>query len=490
MKYGKNIHIIGFAGTEGAALLEYLNQKFPKAKLTAHNFCPRENFIKHFRNAHTALEKQDALEKGKAILELDNVEYRFKDEYLDGIEDADTIFVPQSWYLYDENKELGKFSEKFRSITRLYFDLFPGKIIGITGSNGKTTTANFIAEIMKRAYPSTLFSGNDRRAEQVLEKIAIGSEESLPRREEADKDDWLVLEISNRQLKIDLGKSPDVSVITNITPNHLTEHDGFDDYAATKASILKYQKADQWSVLNDDDPESQKLIQIDAGETMPFSTEKVLSKGVFVRHGNIVIKHAEKEEVVMSVEDFPLKGAHNLSNALAAVAATYLADVNLEIIAQTLRGMEPIPQRMELVGTVNGVEYYNDSASTVPESTIAAVETLKTSDNNVTLILGGNSKGSDYSDLGELIQEKKLNVVFLRSPVAEEIKGILKFEKTPSEVETLKDAVNISAKKSQPGDAVLFSPAAEYFVYFKDKMPGYKNFRHMVESLTSPPQVP
>jgi UDP-N-acetylmuramoylalanine--D-glutamate ligase len=463
----KNIHIIGFAGTEGAALLNYLYQKYPKGQLTAHNFCPEQQFLKHFRTAHIALGKQESLEAGKAILDLETVEYRFEDRYLEGLEEAETIFVPQSWYLYPENEGLKKFKDKFRSITRLYFDLFPGKIIGVTGSNGKTTTTNLIADIMKAAYPSTLFSGNDRRSSQVLDQI-----------ENADENDWLVLEISNRQLMVDLGKSPDISIITNITPNHLNEYKSFAEYAKGKASMLQYQTEDQWSVLNQDDTESRKLMEIDGGETMPFSTEEELSRGVFEHFGNIIIKHADKEEVVMPVSDFPLKGKHNLSNALAAVAACYLADVPVEQIAQSLRSVEAIPQRMELIDTQNGIEYYNDSASTVPESTIAAIESLKTEDNQLFLIAGGRSKGSDYQPLADSIQEHVTQTFLLKSPLDEELKLA-----DAVSCETLQEAVEQAAAQAKDGDVILFSPAAEYFVYFKDKMPDYKQFRHIVSKL-------
>jgi UDP-N-acetylmuramoylalanine--D-glutamate ligase len=465
-----NIHIIGFAGTEGAALLNYLYQKHPKGQLTAHNFCTEQQFLKHFRTAHLALGKQESLEAGKAILDLEGVEYRFEDRYLDGIEEAEIIFVPQSWYLYPENEALKAHKDKFRSITRLYFDLFPGKIIGVTGSNGKTTTTNLIAQVMKQAYPSTLFSGNDRRSSQVLDQI-----------EEADENDWLVLEISNRQLMVDLGKSPDISIITNITPNHLNEYESFADYAKGKASMLQYQTEDQWSVLNQDDPESKKLMEIDGGETMPFSTEEELSRGVFEHFGNIVIKHAEGEEVVMPVSEFPLKGKHNLSNALATVAACHLAGVPVEEIAQTLRSVDPIPQRMELVKSKNekGIKFYNDSASTVPESTIAAIESLKTESNQLFLITGGRSKGSDYQLLSESIQNSVTNTYLLKSPLDEELKNVQFVS-----CESLKEAVDLAAEQAQTGDVVLFSPAAEYFVYFKDKMSDYKQFRHIVASLS------
>jgi UDP-N-acetylmuramoylalanine--D-glutamate ligase len=465
--YGKNIHVVGFAGAEGAALLQYLHRKFPGQKITAHDSSDREHFFKNFRDAHIGLSRELAKTQSEEILALENVSYCFRDQYLQGIDQADTIFVPQSWFLYSENEPLKPFAEKFRSITRLYFDLFPGKIIGVTGSNGKTTTTSMIAEIMQRAFPTTLFSGNDRRNEQVLDRLEL-----------AKKEDWLVLEISNRQLMIDLGKSPDISVITNITPNHLSEHGGFEAYRATKLNLIKYQKPNQWSVLNQDDPESRQLIATDEGETLLFSTEEPLPRGVFVEFDHIVIKHGAETIPVMAVKDFPLLGKHNLSNALAAVAATYLAGVNVELIAQTLRSLDPVPQRMELVKTVAGVEYYNDSASTAPESTIAAIETLKKPGQKLFLILGGKSKGLNYEKLATTIANNVTATFFLKSPLVEDLKSMEKIA-----CETLQEAVQLAHERAKAGDRVLFSPASEYFVYFKDKMPGYKNFRDIVERM-------
>ncbi len=477
--YGNNIHVIGIAGTEGSALLKYLHFKYPKVKITTHDSSEEKGFLKAFKDSHVSLKKEQGLEAGREILSYENVDYHFRETYLAGIESADTIFVPQSWYLYSENKPLEKFKDRFRSISRLYFDLFPGKIIGVTGSQGKTTTTNLIAKIMKRDFPRTLFSGNDRRTNQVLLMM-----------DEAKKEDWLVLEISNRQLKVDLGRSPDIGVITNITPNHLTEHKNFEDYALTKASLLKYQKETQWSVLNADDPESRKLIEVDGGETMPFSTQEILPKGVFVEFEQIRIKHADRDEVVMEVSDFPLLGKHNLSNALAAVAATYLAGVPIDMIAQTLRSTESIPQRLERIESTDGIEWFNDSAATSPTATMAAIETLSQPDKKLILIMGGRSKGLEYEDLAEKIIQQVARVILVKSPLAEELKALLKNRHHDVvEVELLQDAVMEARKRAEEGDRIVLSPAGEYFVYFKGKMEGYKNFRHIISLPPPSPRV-
>lgn len=470
--YGKNIHVIGVAGTEGAAMLKYLRAKFPKLRITAHEWSTEKIFLKNFKDSHFGIPVKDAIEQGKELLLLPNVQYNFHENYLMGVNDADTIFVPQSWYLYEWNNPLKPYQKKFRAITRLYFETFPGKIIGVTGSFGKTTTTTIIGAIMKRAFSSTIISGNDRRTDQAL--LAMDA---------ATKDDWMVLEISNRQLKVDLGKSPQISVITNILPNHLLEHRDFKDYAETKASILKYQKKNQWSVLNQDDPESRNLIEIDGGETFPFAAREALPKGVFVEFGKIVIKHGDMKEEVLAVSDIPLKGTHNLSNVLAAVGACYLAHVPLEVIAETIRSIDSIPQREELVAIKDGVEYYNDTASTAPHATIAAIETLKNAHHRLILIMGGRSKGLEYDALAKKIITDVNELILLKSPLSEEMQKLLGSKKKSILCENLKTAVKLAHKTANRGDRVVLSPAGEFFVYFKKTMPDFKRFRFFVTSL-------
>ncbi len=255
--------------------------------------------------------------------------------------------------------------------------------------------------------------------------------------------------------------------------------------------MLQHQNENQWALLNADDPESQKLIEHHDGEIFPFSTEEQLSHGVFVKAHQIIIKHAELEEVVMTVDEFPLKGKHNLSNALATIGACYLAfhqagksaeemKILIQQMATVLRSVEAVPQRLELVDTVDGVEYYNDSASTVPESTLAAVEALKKEGHKLILIAGGRSKGSDYLPFLDELELKVDAVAWLSSPLFEELGEQVNNVDQSECFDSLQQAVRWAAEQAQEGDVVLFSPAAEYFSWFRDKMPDYKQFRHIV----------
>jgi UDP-N-acetylmuramoylalanine--D-glutamate ligase len=348
------------------------------------------------------------------------------------------------------------------------------------------------------------FAGNDRRNRQILDVI-----------EEATVDDVLVLEISNRHLKIDLGKSPDVCVITNITPNHLLEYDGFDDYRCGKLSLLQHLTQEQESVMNLDDKESRKHVEHSDDEHWCFSSTEEPSRGAYVKFDRIYLKHAEGKEKVMDVDALRIMGHHNVSNALAAVIACHLVGVESEYIGKALGDFEGVPQRLELVGVVDvaaedeyskprKIEFYNDSASTDPISTMAALNAFETvqkhshdedehagcgcAENNSlnVLICGGKSKGVEAGELVEMIKKRCGAVIIIKSPFGDEIRdGLKRWEYEVFEVESLKEAVDrgFEVAKDCWMDRVIFSPGAEYFVYFKDKMKGYKSFRTFVERL-------
>ncbi|HEC21263.1 MAG TPA: UDP-N-acetylmuramoyl-L-alanine--D-glutamate ligase, partial [Candidatus Peregrinibacteria bacterium] len=406
---GKKIHVIGFSGTEGAAIALFLARKGVK-NLHFHDFCEEKKFKKHFREAHVGFSAKEREELFKELGKI-SANFYFKENYLKDVEKADIIFVPQSWYLYEFNKPLWGLKKKrgitFSSITKLYFDLVPAKIVGITGSNGKTTTSNMINGIFQASRFQTYFSGNDRRNVQILEKI-----------EKMTAEDFLVLEISNRQLKVDLKRSPNIGILTNITPNHLFEYSSFAEYEDSKEGMLKYQKKRDFAILNFDNPSSQKIIRKGKYNVFPFSTEEILERGAFVRGGVMVVKDAGKEYKICKTGELKIKGKHNISNALAAIATAYLAEVKIEVIRDAIKKFRGLPQRLELVRKIKGVEFYNDTASTAPESTIAALDTLKS---NVILIAGGRNKGVEIEPLAKKLPDKVKDLILLESPLGEEI---------------------------------------------------------------------
>lgn len=471
----KNIHIVGFTGTESAAVALFLD-KYGITNLHLHDFCEKKQVKKHFKSAHSALSAKQQEERLIKILNL-KAKFYYHDDYLQDIENADVIFVPQAWYMYENNQILGKLQKKkqFLSITKLYFQLSPAPIIAVTGSNGKTTTSNLIYHLFthgEHPYRQIWYSGNDRGTEQILEKI-----------EEITEEDLLILEVSNRQLKVDLGKSPHIGVITNITQNHLKEYRSFDEYTEGKLSLLQYQKRDDFAVLNCDDPVLSENLE-EYKNLFGFSTKIELSKGAFIRNQTIYIKPELNQASlpVCKVDVLPLRGEHNLSNVLAAFSACFLAKINIKSLAEAVSSFEGVPQRQELVDTISDIEFYNDTSSTSPESLLVAIRALGP---KMVLIVGGRNKNLDTKALSAILQSQISKLIFLDSPFADELKESFTpeyLEKTHT-VETLKQAVNLAYKLAKPKEKVVLSPGAEYFVYFKDKMPGYKNFRTFVAQL-------
>ncbi len=479
IKSAKNIHVVGVSGTEGAAVALFL-QKL-KISFIAHDFAASNKFERSFKTNHFGYPANKRERMLKSVLGLKDL--RLQEKYLVGIEKADLIFVSQNWEAYLPNRKLNKIfqknPDKFATITQLYFQLFPGKIIAITGTNGKSTTAKLISEIMlssgQGVKSKSYFTGNDRRNIQILDCL-----------DKWKSSDWLTIEVSNRQLKFPLGRSPDIGVILNVTKNHLDEYNNnFSAYKRGKFSLIENQKKDYIAVLNYDNIHTRKHIDASKGTPVPYSSQRELPIGVYVKDGWVVDKcklssgQAVNQRICL-LDKICLLGQHNRSNILAAVAATRAARVPVAIIRKVIGKFRGIPQRLELIYQKNGVQFVNDSASTTPESTIAALESFE--QGSVSLICGGDAKGMDYAKLASTIRSKKVRVVALKSPLGSILKKSLKNDLKI--VETLQEAVKISAKNAKEGEIVLLSPAAAWFCYFAGKIPlGGRGFEKFVRTL-------
>ena len=504
IKAAKNIHVVGVSGTEGAAIAAFLQNL--GVSFVAHDFSEEKVFSRNFNANHfgyLASRRTKLLKKVFA-----NPQICFQKNYLDGIEKADLIFVSQNWEAYSPNQKLKAVFEKnpsiFSTITQLYFQLFPVKILAVTGTNGKSTTTKLIAEIMLSSLPAgrqvdkvvdtsrqgvdkssgkIYFTGNDRRNIQILDQLKNWR-----------KTDWLVVEVSNRQLKFPLGRAPKVGVITNVSPNHLNEYiRGFSAYKSGKFRLIAEQKKGDIAVLNYDNIVTKNFIKKARASSKPFSTKNHLSTGVYIDNGWIVEKRqavdlprrgGARQTRICPLDKIKVLGEHNLANILAAVAATRSAGVSAKVICAAIAKFRGIPQRLEVVLERNGVKFINDSASTTPESTIAALKSFPKG--SVQLIAGGESKGMDYTMLTREIRRQKTHLVLLESPLAEILGPKLRKEKISfTLVKTLQEAVKISAQNAVKSDAVLLSPAAAWFCYFAGKIPlGGRGFEQFVKTLT------
>src|SRR5580698_8883119 len=249
----------------------------------------------------------------------------------------------------------------------------PGPIVAITGSNGKTTTTTLTGEIMTAAGFPALVGGN------------IGTP-AISLAERAKPETVIVLEVSSFQLETIQTFRPKVSVVLNVTPDHLDRHRTFEAYVDAKARIFENQQGSDFAVLNADDPTCVAMAARTKAQVFWFGRQKEVQKGAWVREGNILFRDGRGQREILQVSEIPLKGAHNLENVLAAVCAGALMGCAPEKIRQAVRDFKAVEHRLEFVATIRGVDYYNDSKATNVDATIKALESFPA---NIHLILGG-----------------------------------------------------------------------------------------------------
>src|SRR3954471_11894796 len=341
-----------------------------------------------------------------------------------------------------------------------------GKIIAISGSNGKTTTTTLAGEVLAHAGKKVLVGGNI--GTPVIELVDRSSEEG-----------WNVLEISSFQLETIETFHPVISVILNITPDHLDRHRTFENYVAAKARIFENQSSADSAVLNDDDAACDALAKGLNSQIFWFSRKKEAPNGAFVRGGNIVWKSKSGETNVLAVSDIPLKGSHNVENVLAGVAVAMLAGCSSERIREAVKQFKAVEHRLEFVSHINGVDYYNDSKATNVDATMKALESFPA---NIHLILGGKDKGSDYSVLNDLLRKRVKRVYTIGAAAAKiESQIVGSTEIVPSQ--TLENAVRQARELAAPGDVVLLAPACASFDQFKSYEHRGRIFKETVHAL-------
>ena len=327
-----------------------------------------------------------------------------------------------------------------------------GHTIAITGSNGKTTTTALLGEILKESGQPTLVGGNI--GIPVVGLIDKSSDES-----------WSVLEVSSFQLESTEEFRPDVSVILNITPDHLDRHGSFENYALAKERIFASQTAENSLVLNADNARAAEAATRTAASVYWFSLEHPVARGAWLEHGYAVYRASEDApiEKVVALSDIPLKGAHNVENVLAAVCAARLAGVSAEVIARAIQSFHAVEHRLEYVATRNGVDFYNDSKATNVDATAKALAAFSS---GIHLILGGKDKGSDYTLLAPLLRDR-VRAVYTIGAAADKIESQLRGVVSLHSCVTLEKAVRAATTAAHSGDVVLLAPACSSFDQFE-----------------------
>jgi UDP-N-acetylmuramoylalanine--D-glutamate ligase len=341
-----------------------------------------------------------------------------------------------------------------------------GPIVAITGANGKTTTTSLAGEIIAAGKFSTLVGGN------------IGTP-AISFVDQAGPATWIVLEISSFQLETIVEFRPRIAVILNITPDHLDRHKTFANYVDAKARVFQNQGADDFTVLNADDPSAAGLSDRTRAQLFWFSRKKEIEKGAFVRGTHIYFRDGHSEREIMLLAEVPLRGAHNLENVLAGISIGALVGCQPEQIRLAVRNFKAVEHRLEFVAKFAGVDYYNDSKATNVDATIKALESFPA---NVHLILGGKDKGSDYTVLHELLRQR-VKRVYTIGAAAAKIESQIQDAAEIEHAETLENAVRRASESAVPGDVVLLAPACASFDQFQSYEHRGRVFKEVVLSL-------
>ncbi|HIU63552.1 MAG TPA: UDP-N-acetylmuramoyl-L-alanine--D-glutamate ligase [Candidatus Avacidaminococcus intestinavium] len=345
---------------------------------------------------------------------------------------------------------------------------YQGKLIAITGTNGKTTTTTLVGEMMKSLPTKSAVGGN------------IGLALSVEARE-LKAQDWLIAELSSFQLESVISLKPNIAAILNITPDHLDRHGSMDEYIKAKSNIFLQQNQEDYLLLNYDDKAVAALQEKAQGTVCFFSRQQALKQGIFIEDGKFIIAWQGVRQVVCGVKEMKLFGAHNEENALAAIGCAFFAGVKQEAISHVLTTFAGVEHRIEFITTINGVAYYNDSKATNPDSTIKALEAFA---GHIILIAGGRDKHTDLTRMMQLVAQQTDALIllgeakerFLAAALAADVQNVY-------EVETMDEAVLLAYKIAQAQQVVLLSPACSSFDMFDNFPHRGKYFKQLVYNL-------
>jgi len=347
----------------------------------------------------------------------------------------------------------------------LAFRYLSGQLIGITGSNGKTTTTSLIEYILRKAGFSTVLAGNI--GTPLIAQVGETTDRTIA-----------VAELSSFQLELIDTFRPNIAVFLNLTPDHLDRHKTLTAYGAAKARIFENQTCEDFAILNADDAESTKYAP-SLPRVFRFSRKTNVEQGAFVRDGKIIFRQAGKDDEILDCGEIPLPGAHNLENVLAATIATRLAGARPAQIAEAIRSFAGVEHRIEFVAEIHGVRYYNDSKATNVDATLKALEAFP---GRIVVILGGKDKDSDYSVLRPTLRDKAI-LVLLIGAAAKKIEHQIEGSVAIRQAETLEHAVELAAQTAHAGDIVLLAPACASFDQFQNYEHRGRVFKDLVHQL-------
>lgn len=357
----------------------------------------------------------------------------------------------------------------------LFFRACPAPIIGITGTKGKTTTASICAGILTLHRDDTVLAGN-------MGTSALGQLDRI------SSDTPVILELSSWQLEGLAGyeMSPDIAVFTNISQDHLNRYRSMDDYLEAKRHITRFQTSGDWFIVNRNDGQCWQTREMTAARVIPFGHLQQEEDGAGVENGHLYWQRAGVRYPLVLAEEIPLRGEHIVRNALAASAAAILAGARMDAVKEGLKTARPVPDRQELVATIDEVDYINDTTATAPAAAIAALESFE--HRPIVLIAGGAGKGADLHRFAEQAARRTDRIILLDGDQTPELHDMLRdagAARIDGPLNSMSEAVNLAAETVPAGGVVLLSPACASFGLFRDEFDRGDQFRAAVRALKS-----
>ncbi len=352
-------------------------------------------------------------------------------------------------------------------------------LVAVTGTRGKSTTATLIYELLKKKLKIHLCGNIGVSPLAIISKIK--------------KEDVLMAELSSwllHNFKI-VKKSPNISVITNLMPDHLDKYKSLKEYYNDKKNIFKYQKKDDILILNKDNKETKKLAKEAKSDIFWFS-EKALSKkekGVFLKENNVYFQDKLRIIKVVNIKKTKLQGEHNKQNILAALCVACILNIKKSDLQKVVNDFSGVKNRLEFLRELRGVKFYNDTTATSPDASIVALKTLSKDFNktkNIILLAGGSDKKLDYKEFAKYIKRYTKSIILFNGDATEKIKKELrkiKYKNILAEVDNMEDAVSEALKNSKKEDVVLLSPGAASFGVFKNEFDRGDKFRAAVKKV-------
>lgn len=457
--HSKNIHVVGVTGAEGSSILRFLKHN-QIDDITVHDFVKIKDVEKSFRTWHRGIngEKKKILYQ-RFLKDLQGVDLKIDGQYLQGIDQADIVFIPQSWRLYEQNKLLFSLQKKktpFYSITRLYLDFSPATVVAVTGTVGKGSVAWILFQLLSFYGIKAYFTGNETWRLQLADHLMKMKE-----------DEVLVLEISHRQLQDGFSRPPKIAIVTNLYPNHLDEVD-FLEYKNLKLSLIRTQTSQDISVLNSNN------------EQLRLEAKNINSKVLYYSTENKIMNSKNIQRIFNNIMN--TKTVHYQENILAASTAAAEIGIPVEFIVKQLSKLTALPARIQSLGKVRGVEIINDIKSTTPWATIAAVKRLS---GNIILICGGDTKNIDYLPLVKEITGRVKKIIVLPSPLGE---YLMNQNQIPvKSCANVKDALKMALLDTEESDKIIISPSGAFF--YSEFIKGKASLKKIVTSLLQEGQV-